>query len=178
MRLSIATASALITAMVVVSGTELTTRANAQDAETPAAVEAPATDAPATEAPAAEAPADAAPVGEAPPAEAPAADAPASDGAAAAGGPAYVGTWAADASQCAVPQEQQTAPMIVTEAGFDQHEVHCSFKSVTPDGDAWKMSAECQVEGDPQPHDFSFAVSGATLTITDEDGTNQMQRCP
>lgn len=108
----------------------------------------------------------------------PAAADPAAATAPAASGAAYVGTWSADASQCAVPQDQQNAPMVVTEAGFDQHEVHCTFKSVTPDGDAWKMSAECAVEGDAQAHDFSFAVAGNALSITDEDGTNQMTRCP
>lgn len=154
MRLSTATAMLSLVAFFALAAAPGDVAA--QDA--PAATDGPA----ATDAPAAE----------------PAAADPAAAATPAATGAAYIGTWSADASQCGVPQDQQNAPMVVTDAGFDQHEVHCTFKNVTPDGDAWKMSAECAVEGDAQAHDFSFAVAGDSLTITDEEGTNQMTRCP
>lgn len=90
---------------------------------------------------------------------------------------AFVGTWASSEAQCALPQEDPGAPMVVTQEGFDQNEVHCKFSSVTPEADMWKISSTCSVQGDEQAHDFTFAVAGDKLTVTDELGTNDMIRC-
>jgi hypothetical protein len=90
--------------------------------------------------------------------------------------PAYVGTWAPDAAGCAIPQEQQGAPHIITEDGFDQHEAHCSFVAVTPMGDnEWRVGAQCTVEGDEQNTAFDLAVEGDTLRIA---GGPPQVRCP
>lgn len=90
---------------------------------------------------------------------------------------AFVGTWASNETQCALPQEDPGAPMIVTKEGFDQNEVHCKFSSVMPEADTWKISSTCSVQGDEQAHEFAFAVAGDKLTVTDELGTNDMIRC-
>ena len=134
----------------------------------PAAASAPAPD---TAAPAASEP-TATPEAAPPAAEAPAAAAPATGSA-----PAYVGTWADDAAQCAVAQDDQKAPMILTEKGFDQHEAHCTFDSVEPSGASWKVAAKCSVEGDEQTTDFTLSVTGDTLTMGDDSGTHDMMRC-
>lgn len=151
--------------------------ATAPAAETtpaPTDAAAPADPVPAADAPVAEAPA--APAADAAPAAAATDPAPATP-AAASDGPAFVGTWSADLTQCQNPQESESAPMIITAAGLDQHEVHCSFKDTKTDGTSYKIAAECSVEGASEPHDMSFAVNGDTLTITDEAGANTLSRC-
>lgn len=91
--------------------------------------------------------------------------------------PAYVGTWATDLAQCKVDQGRIEAPLVLKKDGYDQHETHCSFKSADgADGD-WKVSADCTVEGNAQPYDFTLTVSGDTLTFTDETGTRDLLRC-
>lgn len=90
---------------------------------------------------------------------------------------AFVGTWASSEPQCVLPQEDPGAPMVVTQEGFDQNEVHCKFASVTPEASTWKISATCSVQGDEQSHEFTFGVAGDKLTVTDELGTNDMIRC-
>ena len=89
----------------------------------------------------------------------------------------YAGTWALDVSKCKVPQDSQDAPLIIAKDRYDQHEVHCTFKSVTPrDGD-YKVAGDCQVEGNQQAYDFTLTVSGDTLTFTDEAGARDFLRC-
>lgn len=90
---------------------------------------------------------------------------------------AFVGTWASSEAQCALPQEDPSAPMVVTQEGFDQNEVHCKFASVTPEADTWKISSTCSVQGDEQSHDFVFTILGDKLTVTDDLGANDMIRC-
>jgi len=92
--------------------------------------------------------------------------------------PAYVGTWAGDLEQCKTPQEQQGAPMVIAKDRYDQHEAHCEFKSVEGTPPDWKINAECTVEGNPQPMEFAFTVSGDTLTIKDDTGTQDLLKCP
>ena len=91
--------------------------------------------------------------------------------------PAYVGTWGNSAAQCAVPQEQQGAPMVFSKGGYDQHEAHCTFEKMAGESADWKVSAVCVVEGDKQPIDFSLAVKGDTLTMSDEFGKQVLTRC-
>ena len=42
----------------------------------------------------------------------------------------------------------------------------------------WKINAVCTVEGNPQPMEFAFTVSGDTLTIKDDTGTQDLLKCP
>lgn len=91
--------------------------------------------------------------------------------------PAYVGTWASDLAQCKVGQDRQEAPLVITKNGYDQHETHCRFKSAEGEDQQWKIKADCTVEGSEAPYDFTFTVSGDTLTMTDENGSNDLLRC-
>jgi len=91
--------------------------------------------------------------------------------------PAYVGTWARDIAQCAVPQEQEGAPMVFSNKGYDQHEAHCMFKSVTGKGSEWKISAVCSVQGDTQDLNFSLSLDGENIKIIDERGPQVLVRC-
>lgn len=86
----------------------------------------------------------------------------------------YVGTWALDIATCKTPQDSQDAPLVIAKDRYDQHEVHCSFKSVTPKDSDYKISGNCMVEGNPQAYDFTLMVSGDTLTFTDEAGALQV----
>jgi hypothetical protein len=93
------------------------------------------------------------------------------------GEPAYVGTWASDLAQCKVGQEKQEAPLVFSKDGYDQYETHCKFKSATASEEEWKVSADCTVEGNAQPYDFTLTVSGDTLTFTDTTGARDLLRC-
>ena len=90
---------------------------------------------------------------------------------------AYVGTWGMAADQCKLPQDAEGAPFLFAKDRYDQHEAHCTFKSVTPEGAAFKIAAECSVEGDTQPQDFTVTVSGNTLTWSDGTGALDLTRC-
>jgi hypothetical protein len=89
----------------------------------------------------------------------------------------YIGTWALDIATCKTPQDSQDAPLVIAKDHYDQHEVHCSFKSVTPEDSDYKISGDCMVEGNPQAYDFTLTVSGDTLTFTDEAGARDFLRC-
>lgn len=91
--------------------------------------------------------------------------------------PGYVGTWASDLAQCKVEQDRQEAPIVMTKNGYDQHETHCRFKSIDGADQQWKVKAECTVEGSAAPYDFTLTVSGDTLTMSDENGSNDLLRC-
>jgi hypothetical protein len=91
--------------------------------------------------------------------------------------PAYVGTWASDLGQCKVEQDRQEAPLVIAKDRYDQHETHCTFKSVEGEDQDWKVKADCTVEGSAEPYDFTLTVSGDTLTVTDEAGSNDLLRC-
>ena len=43
----------------------------------------------------------------------------------------YVGTWGTGPAQCALGQDEEDAPLVMTATGYDQHKIHCRFKSVT-----------------------------------------------
>ncbi len=91
--------------------------------------------------------------------------------------PAYVGTWASDLAQCKIPQDRQEAPLVFTAKGYDQYETHCRFASAKLEDEQWKIKANCTVEGNAAPYDFTLTVSGDTLTIADENGANDLLRC-
>ncbi|MGD9980754.1 MAG: hypothetical protein AB7H66_04600 [Hyphomonadaceae bacterium] len=108
----------------------------------------------------------------APPAttEEPAADASATET------PAFVGTWAADAASCAIPQEQQGAPHVFGPDNYNQHEAHCTYATVEETSpNTWHINAACSVEGDEQSSSWDLAVDGDTMTM---DGTHRFVRCP
>jgi hypothetical protein len=78
--------------------------------------------------------------------------------------PAYVGSWGVDLAQCALEQEYEGSPMILYADGFDQHEAHCGFDSVTQTGpDQWHVTGTCSVEGEPQVIDDNIAVVDGNL---------------
>jgi hypothetical protein len=89
----------------------------------------------------------------------------------------YVGTWALDIANCKILQDSQDAPLVIAKDRYDQHEVHCTFKSVTPKEGDYKVAGDCTVEGNPQSYDFTLTVSGDTLTFTDEAGARDFLRC-
>jgi hypothetical protein len=91
--------------------------------------------------------------------------------------PAYVGTWASDLAQCKVPQERQEAPLVLSKDGYDQYETHCRFTSVKGNGNEWKVTSECTIEGSAEPYDFALTVSGDTLTVTDDTGSRDLLLC-
>jgi hypothetical protein len=89
----------------------------------------------------------------------------------------YACTWALDVATCKTPQESQDAPLVIAKDRYDQHEVHCTFKSVTPKDSDYSIAGDCMVEGNAQSYDFTLTVSGDTLTITDEAGARDFLRC-
>ncbi len=91
--------------------------------------------------------------------------------------PAYVGTWASEPAQCRVGQEEDNAPMIMRRDGYDQHEAHCKFTTVTPKGADWSVKARCTVEGNNMNINLTLAVAGDRLTVRDEHGASTYQRC-
>jgi hypothetical protein len=91
--------------------------------------------------------------------------------------PAYIGTWATEPAQCRVGQEEENAPMIMRRDGYDQHEAHCRFTSVSPKGAAWSVRARCMVEGNNMSLNLALAVTGDRLTVRDEHGPSTYQRC-
>jgi hypothetical protein len=88
-----------------------------------------------------------------------------------------IGTWSLDPANCKAGQESENAPLVITREGYDQHESHCTFKSVeAKDGDT-NITSECMVEGGAMPYDFTLTVSGDTLTFTDSGGPRDFLRC-
>jgi hypothetical protein len=89
----------------------------------------------------------------------------------------YVGTWALDIANCKTPQDSQDAPLVIAKDRYDQHEVHCTFKSVDAKESDYRVAGDCIVEGNAQSYDFTLTVSGDTLTFTDEAGARDFLRC-
>lgn len=90
---------------------------------------------------------------------------------------AYVGTWSLDPANCQTGQESENAPLIIAKDRYDQHESHCTFKSVAGNGSDSKIAAECTAQGDALSYDFTLTVSGDTLTFTDSGGARDFLRC-
>ncbi|MFA5951194.1 MAG: hypothetical protein WC807_13015 [Hyphomicrobium sp.] len=91
--------------------------------------------------------------------------------------PAYVGTWAGDLGQCKIAQDRQEAPLILSKDSYDQHEAHCTFKTVDGKDSEFTVTSSCLVEGDQQPYDFKLTISGDTLTVTDDTGARDLLKC-
>ena len=91
--------------------------------------------------------------------------------------PAYVGTWASEPAQCTVGQEEENAPLIIKVRGYDQHETHCEFTSVSNIGSGWAAKASCDVEGDHQNLSLTLTVAGNRLTIHDKRGDSIYRLC-
>jgi|CXWL01.1.fsa_nt_gi hypothetical protein len=90
-------------------------------------------------------------------------------------GPAYVGTWAADAASCSIPQEQRGAPYVFHADGFNQHEAHCTWANVQDLGPtSWRIDAACQVEGSEASLGWTVSVDGDTMTMDSQ----RLVRCP
>lgn len=90
----------------------------------------------------------------------------------------YVGTWAANATQCQADQSRQNAPLVLKAGRYDQHEAHCTFTSLRKSGDtSWRIRARCTVEGNRQTHTFTLAVDGDALTMRDRYGARKLVRC-
>ncbi|MFA5901432.1 MAG: hypothetical protein WC829_20205 [Hyphomicrobium sp.] len=94
-----------------------------------------------------------------------------------AGDPAFVGTWSLDPANCGAGQESENAPLVIAKDRYDQHESHCSFKSVAGGDGEWKIASQCSIEGSPTDYDFSLILSGNTLTFTDSGGPRDFLRC-
>ncbi|WP_417482500.1 hypothetical protein [Maricaulis sp.] len=96
--------------------------------------------------------------------------------------PAYVGTWGVDLAQCAVGQEYEQPPMILRADGYDQHEAHCDFDSVSETGPAqWHISGHCSVEGDKQTVEYNLAIVDGQLeqwSGDDREYVWTLVRCP
>lgn len=97
----------------------------------------------------------------------------------------YTGTWGTGPAQCVLGQEEEDAPLIMTATGYDQHKVHCTFKSVTAKAgttagspQSWHVSAECARGGGNEPYDFTLLLQDNTLTFHDNIGDRVLQRCP
>ena len=91
--------------------------------------------------------------------------------------PPFVGTWSLDPVNCSAGQETQNAPLVIAKDRYDQHESHCTFKSVEGKDSDWKITSDCTAEGSAMPYDFTLTVSGDSLTFTDSGGARDFLRC-
>jgi hypothetical protein len=89
----------------------------------------------------------------------------------------YVGTWSLELGNCAAAQDTANAPLVITKERLDQHETHCTFKSVEGNEGDYKVAGDCTVEGKTEPATFTLTVSGDTLTFTDSAGARDLLRC-
>ncbi|MBL8564498.1 MAG: hypothetical protein JNM89_02135 [Hyphomicrobiaceae bacterium] len=100
--------------------------------------------------------------------------------------PAYVGVWSKRMEHCSTKQDKPGAPMVVTEKGFDQHDLHCSFEKIAPVAAPASGSpavpelsvlANCEWKGNATKMEMTWSVSGETLSITDKGGITQLKKC-
>jgi hypothetical protein len=89
----------------------------------------------------------------------------------------YIGTWGTDPEHCNVAQDQEGAPFVFRKDGYDQHEAHCTFKSVTGTGSEFKFTSECMVEGDVMTDDTVITITGDKLVWGDGTGAPALMRC-
>lgn len=96
---------------------------------------------------------------------------------------AYVGMWSKRMEHCSTKQKNPGAPMLLTDKGFDQHDLHCTFRKMEPvapttaGASAWSMQADCTWNGVARPMEMTLSVAGDTLTLVDRGGTSVLQRC-
>ncbi len=91
--------------------------------------------------------------------------------------PGYVGTWGVDANQCQKAQDAPGAPIVFTANGYDQHEAHCTFTSIAPSANGWKINANCTVEGTMQTDAFTLETDDDELIITRGESMLRLKRC-
>jgi len=97
----------------------------------------------------------------------------------------YIGTWGTGPAQCALGQEEEDAPLIMTASGYKQHKVDCRFKSVTAKADTverspeiWRVSAECSTGRSKEAYEFTLLLQENSLTFRDNNGDRVLERCP
>jgi hypothetical protein len=97
----------------------------------------------------------------------------------------YIGRWGKGPAQCALGQEREDAPLIMTASGYHQYKVHCSFKSVTAKAETaegspqiWRIRAECAAGKNSEPYEFTLVLQDNTLTFHDDWGDRVLERCP
>ncbi len=97
--------------------------------------------------------------------------------------PPYVGMWSKRMEHCSTEQKRPGAPMLMTEKGFDQHDLHCTFRKLdaiaplAPGASTWKMEADCTYGSAQRPMEMTISVAGETLTLIDRGGTNELKKC-
>jgi len=89
----------------------------------------------------------------------------------------YVGVWSLEVRNCGAEESSPDAPMLIAEDRYDQYQTHCEFKSVEAKGGAFKISADCSIGDAKMTQEFTLAVSGDTLTFTEETGARDFLRC-
>lgn len=94
--------------------------------------------------------------------------------------PAYVGMWSKRMEHCSTGQKRPGAPMLITEKGFDQHDLHCTFETIEPvagHAATWTILAQCTWKEQPAKMEMTWRVEGETLTVTDKGGSNTLRKC-
>lgn len=95
----------------------------------------------------------------------------------------YVGMWSKRMEHCSTKQKNPGAPMLMTDKGFDQHDLHCTFRRMEPVAPVaagaltWSMQADCTWNGAARPMEMTLSVAGDTLTLVDRGGTSVLMRC-
>lgn len=84
--------------------------------------------------------------------------------------PAFVGTWALDAAQCTLPQDNESAPLIMRANGYQQQTEQCSFTTVRPQKKAWAGKGSCIIEGKKEPLSVTLSIVNGELNIDDGTG--------
>ncbi|MDO9411460.1 MAG: hypothetical protein Q7T81_02645 [Pseudolabrys sp.] len=92
--------------------------------------------------------------------------------------PAFVGTWALEAAQCTLPQDNENAPLIMRANGYQQQTEQCSFTSVKPQKKAWAVKGSCSIEGKKEPLSVTLSLVNGELNIDDGTGVREFKRCP
>lgn len=96
----------------------------------------------------------------------------------------YIGTWGTGPAQCALGQDEEDAPLIMTATGYKQHKVYCRFKStakadtVERSPETWRVSAECSTGGSSEAYEFTLLLQENSLTFRDNSGDRVLERCP
>lgn len=93
--------------------------------------------------------------------------------------PAFVGTWAADASWCANATGAER-PIVVTETEFRGYENTCQITQLQPGDRDWTATFVCQSEGVTSSHPVGIVADETQLRITylDEGRSTTWGRCP
>lgn len=97
--------------------------------------------------------------------------------------PPYVGLWSKRMEHCSTDQKRPGAPMIMTDKGFDQHDLHCTFRKLEPiaplaeGATTVKMAADCKWGNVDRPMEMTLSVTADKLTLIDAGGTSVLMKC-